>query len=101
MVFAEAPEAFWHATSRLINSSNPDDRDTAVTALRDIDDVGKFDLIRPLLDDQYFYIQAEAIEQLKDHFRTEVLDRLRALSTHENLHYSIWAKDMLKELGEN
>lgn len=99
MFFEEDPETFWNVTERLIHSAKPDDRDTAITTLQDIDDPRKFDLIKPLLDDPYFYIQSEAIEQLKDIFREEVLERLRTLSAHANHHYSAWAKEILKKLG--
>lgn len=81
----------------LIQSSDPDDRDTAVLLLIEFRDLQIYALAKPLLRDQYPYLQFEAIELLKDVYPNDVLATLRELLTHEGK----WAREEAQKLLTN
>lgn len=96
--YQDDQEAFWEVTERLIGSEDPDNRDTALTTLGSIHDPRKYALMKLLLDDPYFYIQFEAIEQLIEQFPSEVLELLNRLAQSENPQYRMLALEKLNML---
>lgn len=68
---------------QLIGSSDPDDRDAAVTVLERYGQASVFHLAKPLLIDRYPYLRFEAIELLGDIYPEEVKASLRELAEHE------------------
>jgi hypothetical protein len=88
------PEWLRSALEVLIQSSDPDDRDTAVLLSIEFRDLQVFALAKPLLHDPYPYLQFEAVELLKDVYPNDVLVALRGLLNHEEK----WAREEAQKL---
>jgi hypothetical protein len=77
------PKQGWLILERLMRSSDPDDRDVAITVLERAGDKNKFYLAKPLLEDPYPYLQFEGVELLANTFPAEVKAVLQSLLSHE------------------
>ena len=80
----------------LVSSEDPDDRDTALTVVRNINDVNYFDIVKPLLYDSVPYIQLDAVELLKDVFQEEAHNALAKLLQHDEL----WVRESAYEISK-
>jgi hypothetical protein len=67
---------------QLIGSSDPDDRDTAITVLERYGQINVFHLAKPLLNDPYPYLQFEAVALLRNIYAEEVNSTLKELAEH-------------------
>jgi hypothetical protein len=76
------PERGWAALGQLIRSDDPDDRDTALQTLENSKNQNQYFLAKPLLQDEYRYLQFEAIDLLREIFPDEVEDALRNPASH-------------------
>jgi hypothetical protein len=75
----ESPSQTWNILKKLLNSDNPDDRDTASEILQEINTPDIYPLMKPLLYDRYPYIRFDACDFLKDIYRDEVIVSLRQM----------------------
>ncbi len=76
------PAQGWTALEQLIHSDDPDDRDTALQTLEGSKNQNQYFLAKSLLQDEYRYLQVEAIDLLREIFPDEVEDALRSLANH-------------------
>lgn len=58
ILYAEVPQEFWGIVRELIKSEDDFDRDAAFYSLCEVNDSQKYDLIRPLLFDNYLRFEA-------------------------------------------
>lgn len=73
----------WKTLEKLINSSDPDDRDTALTLLIETHDARSTVWAKELLHDRYPYLSLEAAEFLLQTYPDEVEDALSILVSNE------------------
>jgi HEAT repeat protein len=99
-ILSNDPEQGWRILERLINSEDPDDRDTALTLLAESRDPRAYPLARRILDDPYPYLQFDAIEFLKSIYPVEVAITLRNLSEHKLEWVQDEARGLLLETGK-
>jgi len=97
------PDKGWAILEELINSEDPDDRDTAISVISEISDSRGDSLALKLLVDDYPYLQFAAVEVLMKTHRNEVLNVLNKLTTHKEQWVREKAYELLleiKTLGE-
>ena len=98
-LFRENPSQVWSILEKLVASSDPDDRDTACETLQEINEPRAYPLVKPLLHDQYPYLQLEACDFLKNIYPDEVTRTLTELLQNPNESIQIAAKELLSKLG--
>jgi hypothetical protein len=91
----------WFILETLINSRNPDDRDTGLTVLGRSGNADKYYLAKPILNDPYPYLQFDAVELLQKIYPEEVKSILWSLATHETVWVRENAQKLLLQMGEN
>ena len=91
----EQPDEGWIIISELIESIDPDDRDTASEVIRELQDPKGDDFVKQLLDDRWPYIQLDACEYLFSRFPEDVRPVLQKLSKHDREWVREYAKKML------
>lgn len=77
------PADGWTILEELINSKDPDDRDTAISVISEMSDSRGDSLALKLLLDDYPYLQFAAVEMLMKTHRQEVLNVLKELTSHK------------------
>ncbi len=92
------PAEGWHILERLVSSSDPDDRDTALAVLAALHDINAAQLAKPLLNDPTPYLQLDAAEFLWEFFPSEVNACLEKLIEHEVSWVSCAARELLPKL---
>lgn len=97
IVANEDLEDFMDISARLVQSEDPDDRDSAFSALSAIDDPRRFDYLRILLQDGY--LQFSVIDYMYNFFPDEVLHQLHILKNDTNPEISAVATAKLQELA--
>jgi hypothetical protein len=95
------PMQGWFILETLINSRNPDDRDTGLTVLGRSGNADKYYLAKPILNDPYPYLQFDAVELLQKIYPEEVKSILWSLATHETVWVRENAQKLLLQMGEN
>jgi hypothetical protein len=98
--YSQYPDETWSILEKLIKSKNPDDRDTACEVLMEIGGERANQLIKPLLNDPYPYLQFEACDYLKDIFLTDVVATLQQLLINENDRVRKQAQNKLDALKD-
>ncbi len=96
---ADFPEEGWQIVERLIQSEDPDDRDTALSLLVKLNDPRGPMLARSMLRDPWPYMQFDAIEYLKNVYPTEAREALLSLLQHEDLRVRKQASSILNEFS--
>ncbi len=99
LFIADFPEEGWQIVERLIQSEDPDDRDTALSLLVKFDDPRGPMLTRSMLHDPWPYLQFDAIEYLKNVYPTEAREALLSLLQHEDLQVRKQASMILNEFN--
>jgi hypothetical protein len=89
------PTQGWLILERLINSSDPDNRDTALTVLGKVSNTDKYYLAKPLLKDPYPYLQFDAVELLLGIYPEEAKSVLWQLANHET---EAWVRENSRKL---
>lgn len=98
------PDDGWAILHEMINSEDPDNRDTAISVISEIRDSRGDSLALKLLSDDYPYLQFAAVEILMKTHRNEVLNVLHELTTHKEQWVREKAYQLLleiKSLGES
>ncbi len=92
------PEIGWPALEELLASTDPDDRDTALSVLVEINDPRGYPLAKPMLNDPWDYLKLDAIDFLQTVYPEEVNVAIQALleSPHEGARQA--ALKQLKKL---
>lgn len=98
LLIAAAPHVGWTLLRQLLSSPNPDDRAAAITVLEHVDDPHKRELLKPLLDDPWPYIQFEAVDMLLDSHPTEVRAVLEQLMQHKEAWVRTASTERLRRL---
>lgn len=94
-------EQGWLILEQLMQSSDPDDRDVAITVLERAGDQNNFYLAKPILEDPYPYLQFDAIDLLTNHFPSKVRSVLQSLLAHEQAWVRENAQKRLSKMNEN
>jgi len=79
-----------------LNSTDPDDRDTAFEILAEIDSEESNKLLLGLIDDEFEYIQLQALGHLKSHYPAEVKAQSLALQRSANDNVRLQAGEIYR-----
>ena len=99
--FQVNPREGWSILERLVNSNEPDDRETALAVAIGLDLERSTQLVKHLLHDAYPYLQLEAAKYLAVAFPVEVRACLYKLLVDQPRWVGEAAKKLLLEMGEN
>lgn len=88
----------WQLAAQLVVSADPDDRDTGMEVLVQLDRTRAYPLVKHLLNDKYLYIQFEAVEVLKEIYPTEVRATLQKLLFHDEERVRQEAQQHLEQM---
>lgn len=83
----------WNILESMIISSDPDDRDTALELLIQSNHPRSHELAKPLLEDQYPYLQFDAADFLQSVYPCEVRSMLKTLMGHD----TVWVRQAAQE----
>ncbi len=86
---------------RLVSSSDPDDRDTALAVLVALNDINAAQMAKPLLSDPNPYLQLDAAELLWNLFPSEVRACLEKLIEHKVSWVSSAARELLLKMKKD
>ncbi len=75
----KTPEIGWPALEQLISSTDPDDRDTALSVLVKINDPRGYPLVKSMLNDPWDYLKLDAIDFLQTVYPEAVNVAIQAL----------------------
>jgi len=79
-----SPDEGWEILELLIQSENPDDRETACEILEELNDPRSPNLVKNLLNDEYPSLQFDACDFLSEIFPQEVKVTLQRLTSHKS-----------------
>ena len=79
-----SPDEGWEILELLIQSENPDDRETACEILEELNDPRSPNLVKNLLNDEYPSLQFDACDFLSEIFPQEVKESLQRLTCHKS-----------------
>ncbi len=91
----------WRTLESLTLSRDPDDRDTALALLGQSGHPKANELLKPLLEDDYPYIQLDAIDQLQETYPAEARAALLKLAHHDIQAIKEAAAQRLNRLNSN
>lgn len=95
------PEAGHVILEKLIGRDNPDNRDTALAVLVQLQNPARYELAKPLLQDSWPYLRLEAVDMLKEIYPAETRQALQELQNHPESWVRVEVANRLKPAPEN